>query len=101
VKTAAASPKETNKTLMETLMAPHQNAGKDKYTVDLESNEKLYWLVTESDLIGTFGFSETYTAGDGSCDPPTRSMGAGFCNFRSMQWNTDTMDSLRSKDEPI
>ena len=30
------------------------------------------------------------TAGDGSCDPPTRSMGVGFCNFRSMQWNTDT-----------
>jgi ribonuclease HI len=32
----------------------------------------------------------TCTAGDGSCDPPTRSMGPGFCNFRTMQWNTDS-----------
>jgi ribonuclease HI len=30
------------------------------------------------------------TVGDGSCDPPTRSMGSGFSNFRSMEWNTDT-----------
>ena len=25
-----------------------QNVGKDAYTVDLENNEKLYWLGTES-----------------------------------------------------
>ena len=41
---------------MEALMAPQQNAGKDEYTVDLEGNEKLYWLGTESGLIGAFGF---------------------------------------------
>ncbi len=58
--------------------------------VDLEGNEKLYWLGTESGLIGAFGFSGACTAGDGSCDPPTRSMGAGFCNFRSLRWNTNT-----------
>ena len=44
----------------------------------------------DSDLIGAFGFAGACTSGDGSCDPPTRSMGAGFCNFRVMQWNTDT-----------
>ena len=90
VKSAADAPKESNKSLMEALMAPQQNAGKDEYIVDLESHEKLYWLGTESGLIGAFGFAGACTAGDGSCDPPTRSMGAGFCNFRAMQWNTDT-----------
>jgi hypothetical protein len=64
--------------------------GKDAYTVDLESNEKLYWLGTESGLLGAFGFEGACTAGDGSCDPPTRSMGMGFCNFSAMQWNTTT-----------
>ena len=29
-------------------MAPQNNVGKDAYTVDLESNEKLYWLGTRS-----------------------------------------------------
>ncbi len=71
-------------------MVSQQNAGKDEYIVDLEGNEKLYWLDTESGLIGAFDFGGGCTAGDGSCDPPTRSMGAGFCNFRVMQWNTDT-----------
>ena len=28
--------------------------------------------------------------GDGSCDPPTKSMGSGFCNFNTIQWNTTT-----------
>jgi hypothetical protein len=69
---------------METLLSPQQNAGKDEYIVDLEDNEKLYWLGTESGLIGAFDFAGTYTPGDGYCDPPTRSMGSGFCNFRVM-----------------
>ncbi len=90
VKTAADVPTEAKKTLMKALMAPQRNAGKDEYIVDLEGNEKSYWLGTESGLIGAFGFAGACTAGDGSCDPPTRSMGAGFCNFRAMQWNTDT-----------
>ena len=66
---------------MEALMAPQQNAGKDEYIVDLEGNEKLYWLGTESGLIGAFGFAGACTSADGSCDPPTRSMGEGFFNF--------------------
>jgi hypothetical protein len=85
VKTTADVPTEAKKTLMEALMTPHQNTGKHEYVVDLEGNEKLYWLGTESGLIGSFGFAGAYTVGDGSCDPPTRSMGEGFCNFRSMQ----------------
>ncbi len=71
-------------------MAPQQNAGKDEYIVNLEGHEKLYWLVTESGLIGAFDFAGACTGGDDSCDPPTRSMGVGFCNFRTMKWNTDT-----------
>ncbi len=73
MKTTTDAPKETNKTLMEELLAPQQNAGKDEYIVDLEDNEKLYWLGTESGLISVFGFAGACTAGDGSCDPPTRS----------------------------
>ena len=77
MKTAADVPTAAKKTLLEALMAPQQNAGKDEYIVDLEGNEKLYWLGTESGLIGAFGFAGACTAGDGSCDPPTRSMGSG------------------------
>ena len=51
---------------------------KDTYTVDLESNEKLYWLGTESGLLGSLGFEGACTVGDGSYDPPTSSMGEGF-----------------------
>jgi hypothetical protein len=50
----------------------------------------LYWLGTESGLLGTFGFERPYTVGDVSCDPPTKSMGEGFCNFSTMRWNTTT-----------
>jgi hypothetical protein len=57
VKSSADAPKETNKSLMESLMAPQQNAGKDEYIVDLQDHSKLYWLVTESGLIGAFGFA--------------------------------------------
>ena len=42
VKTAADVPTEAKESLMETLMVPQQNVGKDEYTVDLEGNEKLY-----------------------------------------------------------
>ena len=66
-------------------MSQH-NVRKDAYTVDLEINEKLYWLVTESGLLGSVdlrGHSRW-----GSCDTPTRSMGSVFCNFSGMQLNT-------------
>ncbi len=88
LKTTSDVPTGAQESLTEALMAPQHNVGKDAYTVDLESNEKLYWLGTESGLLGAFGFEGACTAGDGSCDPSTRSMGAGFCNFSAMQWNT-------------
>ena len=50
VKTTAVVSKEGKKTLMEALTATQRNAGKDEYIVDLEGNEKLYWLGTESGL---------------------------------------------------
>jgi hypothetical protein len=51
VKTAADVPTEAKKTLIEALMAPQQNAGKDEYIVDLEGNEKLYWLGSQRKAI--------------------------------------------------
>ena len=83
--TTADVPTGAQKSLTEALTAPQHNVGKDAYTVDLKSDEKLYWLGTESGLLGAFGFEGACTAGDGSCDPPTKSMGAGFCNFSTMQ----------------
>ena len=50
----------------------------------------MYWLGTESGLLGALGFEGACTAGDGSRDPPTRSMEVGFCNFSAMQSNTTT-----------
>ena len=50
----------------------------------------MYWLGTESGPLGVFGFEGTCTVGDGSCNPPTKSMGTGFCNFSVMQCNTTT-----------
>ena len=44
VKTSSDVPTGAQKSLT----APQYNVGKDEYTVDLEINEKLYWLVTES-----------------------------------------------------
>ena len=56
VKTNSDVPTGFQKSLTETIMTPQHNVGKDVYTVDLENNEKLYWLVTESGLLGSFGF---------------------------------------------
>ncbi len=63
-------------------MTPRHTVGKDACTVDLEINEKMYWLGTESGLLGDFGFERVFTTGDDPCDP--RSMGTGFCNFSAM-----------------
>ena len=84
VKTTSDVPIGVQKSLTETLTAPQHNVGKDAYIVDLESDEKIYCLGTESGLLGVFDFEGAYTAGDGSCDPPTKSMGADFCNFNTM-----------------
>ena len=90
VKTTSDAPIGAQDSLTKALTAPQHNVGKDTYIVDLESDEKLYWLGTESGLLGAFGFEGACTAGDGSCDPSTKSMGAGFCNFNTMKWNTTT-----------
>jgi hypothetical protein len=49
---------EEAKDIKETLMAPGQNYGKDRYTIDLTGTEATYWLGTESDLLGA---ESTYT----------------------------------------
>ena len=90
VKTTSDAPIGAQDSLTKALTAPQHNVGKDTYIVDLESDEKLYWLGTESGVLGAFGFEGACTAGDGSCDPSTKSMGAGFCNFNTMKWNTTT-----------
>ena len=83
VKTTSDVPTGAQKSLTEALTAPQYNVGKDAYTVDLECNEKLYWLGTESGILGAFGFEGACTAGDGSCDPPTKSMGCKNNGFEN------------------
>ncbi len=70
-------------------MAPGQNYGKDRYTIDLTGTEATYWLGTESGLLGAFHFEGACTAGDGSCDVKSLSMGADFCNLKSLEWLTE------------
>ena len=84
MKTTSDAPIGAQDSLTEALTVPQHNVGKDAYIVDLESDEKLYWMDTESGLLGDFGFEGTCTVGDDSYDPPTKSMGAGFCNFNTM-----------------
>ena len=48
VKTTSDAPVGAQDSLTETLTAPQHNVGKDVYIVDLESDEKVYWLGTES-----------------------------------------------------
>ena len=77
-------------TITMTLQAPNHNSGKDEYVVDMTGHETQYWQGTESGLLGTFEFQGACTAGDGSCDTDSKSMGAGFCNFSHLGWNTQT-----------
>ena len=73
-----------------TLQVPNHNSGKDEYVVDMTGHEVQYWQGTESGLLGAFEFQGTYTSGDGSCDTDSKSMGAGFCNFSRLGWDTQT-----------
>jgi ribonuclease HI len=82
-------PNEATKDIKEALMTPGQNYGKDSYTIDLMGSEATYWLGTESGLLGAFHFDGACTAGDGSCDVASLSMGAGFCNLNSLEWLTE------------
>ncbi len=70
-------------------MTPGQNYGKDSYTIDLTGTEATYWLGTESGLLGVFHFEGACTAGDGSCDVKSLSMGADFFNLNSLEWLTE------------
>ena len=63
VKTTSDAPIGAQESLTEALTVPKHNVGKDAYIVDLESDEKLYWLDTDSGLLGDFGFEGTYTEG--------------------------------------
>jgi hypothetical protein len=76
VKSPANVPSEEAKDIKEALMSPGQNHGKDSYTIDLTGTEATYWLGTESGLLGAFHFEGACTAGDGSCDVRSLSMGA-------------------------
>ena len=67
---------------------PRQNYGKDSYIIDLDGPERTYWLGTESGLLVAFHFDWACTAGDGSCDVASHTMGAGFCNLSSLGWFT-------------
>ena len=58
--------------------------------VDMTGHEAQYWQGTESGLLGAFEFQGACTAGDGSCDTGSRSMGAGFCNVSRLGWSTQT-----------
>ena len=89
VKSPANVPSEAVKDIKEALMSRGQNYGKDSYTIDLTGTEATYWLGTESGLLGTFHFEGACTAGDGSCDVRSLSMGAGFCNLNSLEWLTE------------
>ncbi len=88
VKSQVKSPKAAQAVIKSVLMAPQQSYGKDSYTIDLAGSERTYWLGTESGLSEDFHFDGACTAGDGSCDVASLSMGAGFCNISSLQWLT-------------
>ena len=88
VKSHVNAPKTAKTAIKPSLLAPQQSYGKDSYTIDLTGPERTYWLRTESGLLGAFHFDGACTAGDGSCDVASLSMGAGFCNINSLQWLT-------------
>ena len=75
--------KRAQDTIKTALTAPRQN-----YIIDLDGAEKKYWLGTQSGLLGAFQIDGACTAGDGSCDVASHSIGAGFCNLASLGWLT-------------
>ena len=86
VKSPVNAPREAQNAIKNALLAPQKNYGKDSYTIDLAGPEATYWLGTESGLLGAFHFDGACTAGDGSCEVASLSMGAGFCNLSSLKW---------------
>jgi hypothetical protein len=50
--------------------------------------------------IRSFPFRRGMTDGDGSCDDASLSMGAGFCNLRTLKWLTgEPLTSTRLNDQ--
>jgi hypothetical protein len=90
VKSQATTPQGALEAMLTALQAPNHNFGKDEYVIDMMGHETHYWQGTESGLLGTFEFKGSCTAGDGSCDTGSKSMGAGFCNLGQLGWNTQT-----------
>ncbi len=88
MKSPANVPSTSGRDIKEALLTPGKYFGKDEYTIDLTGAEATYWLGTESGLLGAFQFDGACTAGDGSCDVRSHSMGAGrgFCNLESLKW---------------
>jgi hypothetical protein len=76
--------------IITTLQAPTHNFGKDECVVDMMGHETHYWQGTESGLLGAFEFKGACTAGDGSCDTGSKSMGEDFFNLGQLGWNTQT-----------
>ena len=85
MKSPANVPREAPKAIKDALLAPEQSYGKDNYTIDLAGPEATYWLGTESGLLGVFHFDGACTAGDGSCEVVSLSMGVDFCNLISLE----------------
>jgi hypothetical protein len=46
--------------------------------------------IPKAKTLGAFEFKGAFTAGDGSCDTGSKSMGTGFCNLGQLGWNTQT-----------
>jgi hypothetical protein len=86
VKFSANAPSGAQNAIKNALLVPPKNYGKDNYTIDLSGPEPTYWLGTESGLLGAFHFDGACTAGNGSCEVASLSMGVDFCNLSSLKW---------------
>ena len=65
MKSPSGVPGKVQEGIKTALAAPRHNFGKDIYIIDLNGDEKKYWLGTESGLLGAFHFDGVCTAGDG------------------------------------
>jgi len=90
VKSKDTVPPGAQEAMITALQAPNHSFGKDEYAINMTGHEAHYWQGTESGLLGAFEFKGACTAGDGSCDTGSKSMGAGFCNLDQLGWNTQT-----------
>jgi hypothetical protein len=57
------------------------SGGKDECQARVTGIEREYWMGTEMDILGGYGFQGAVTAGDG-CNQKGDKMGAGFINLR-------------------